>query len=51
MISDLAINSKIQHFNDLMQKRCNSIANALELHLFGFKPSMQSYTVYVSSRH
>ena len=31
------------YLDGLMQKRCNSIADALELHLFCIKPSILSY--------
>ena len=31
---------RVQYIDDLMQKRCNSIANALELRLFCIKPSI-----------
>ena len=36
----------IYHINVLMQKRRNSIANALELCLFGIKPAIYIY-IYI----
>ena len=44
---DLSNNIKLVfclHIDGLMQKRCNSIALAMEIHLFCIKPSMQSIT-------
>ena len=35
--TDLAV---IHHINDLMQKRCNSSASAMELHLIRIKPAI-----------
>ena len=34
------LSSLCLHIDGLMQKRCNSIADALELHLFCIKPSI-----------
>ena len=37
----------IFHMDRLMQKRCNYIAIAMELHVFGIKPSISDFVIHL----